>query len=78
MLETLKIDPYLAEQYLEEISEMEQGLQAALSWLELVLADPTILNDFNRLFQERFNLEAFNDIFITSYNYQVNSGQCEA
>jgi hypothetical protein len=68
MLETREIDPYLFGQYLEEISEMESGLLAGISGLELVLADPNNLTIFDRLVQERFNLEAFNDIFITSYN----------
>ena len=69
---------YLAEQYLEEISEMELGLLTTLLGLELAHADPTILFDFDRLVQEQFNLEAFNDIFVTSYNLNQIHAQSEA
>ena len=73
----LEIDPDLAEQYLKEISEMGSGLLSALLGLELAHADPTILIDFDRLIQEQFNLEAFNDIFITSYNLNQIHAQSE-
>ena len=49
MVETPEIDPYQAQQYLEDISEMGSALLAALLELGLALAVPTILTDFDGL-----------------------------